>query len=228
MSTVQKLLAEFVGTFMLVFIGVGAICANQFMGASGSGIVGVALAHGLALAIAVSAIGHISGGHINPGVTIALWVTRKIGTVEALFYWIAQLAGGVAAAYLLRTILPAEVWGPVSLGAPALTADFTRMLGMILEAVLTFLWVFVFFATAVDDRAGLHNLAGLAVGLTVCAGMLLGWPFTGAAMNPARAFGPALAGGFWANHGVYWVGPLAGGVMAGWLYDSLFLRKSES
>ncbi len=227
MNTSQKLVAEFVGTFVLIFIGVGSICANQFMGASGGGIVAIAAAHGLAVACAVSAIGHISGGHINPAVTIAFWVTRKMTTVETLLYWLAQLAGGAAAAYLLKIILPAEVWGPVSLGTPALAADFTSLQGMMLEGVLTFFLVFVVFATAVDGRNAFGKNASFAIGLTVCMDILLAGPFTGAAMNPARALGPALAGSFWANHGVYWVGPLAGGVIAGWLYDSLFLRKSE-
>lgn len=227
MSTMpQKLVAEFVGTFILIFIGAGSICANQFMGDGGGGILAIAAAHGLAIATAVSAIGHISGGHINPAVTIAFWVTKKMGTMEALLYWLAQIAGAIAAAYLLKGLLPADVWGPVSIGTPALAPDFTRAQGMILEGVLTFFLVFVVFATAVDERGAFGKIAGFAIGLTVTMDIYLGGPFTGAAMNPARALGPAVAAGFWANHGVYWVGPLAGGVVAGWLYDSVFLRRS--
>ncbi|MGH9815394.1 MAG: MIP/aquaporin family protein [Candidatus Acidiferrales bacterium] len=221
----QKLVAESIGTFTLTFIGAGSICANQFMGEDGGGILAIAAAHGLALAIAVTAVGHISGGHINPAVTIAFWVTKKMGTVEALLYWLAQIAGAIVAAYLLKGLLPADVWGPVSIGTPALAPDFTRAQGMILEGVLTFLLVFVVFATAVDERGAFGKIAGFAIGLTVAMDIYLGGPFTGAAMNPARALGPALASGFWANHGVYWVGPLAGGVVAGWLYDFVFLRK---
>ncbi len=222
----QKLVAEFIGTFILIFIGAGSICANQFMGESGGGIVAIAIAHGLAIACAISAIGHISGGHINPAVTIGFWVTKKMGTVEALLYWAAQLAGGIAAGYLLKALIPADVWGPVNLGTPGLAADFTRLDGMLLEGVLTFFLVFVVFATAVDKKSAFGNIASFAIGLTVCMDIFLGGPFTGAAMNPARALGPALAAGFWANHGVYWVGPLAGGVAAAWLYDSAFLKKS--
>lgn len=228
MNTPQKLVAEFFGAFTLIFIGVGSICANQFMGESGGGIVAIALAHGLAIACSIAAVGHISGGHFNPAVTIGFWVTKKIGTVEALLYWFAQLVGAIAAAYLLKAILPAEIWGPVSLGTPALAADFTRLQGMLFEGVLTFLMVFVIFATAVDTRNGFGALAPFAIGLTITMDIFLGGPFTGAALNPARSLGPALAGGFWSNHGVYWVGPLAGGVLAAWLYDSLYLRNPEA
>jgi len=225
-NTVQKLVAEFIGTFILIFIGAGSICANQFMGENGGGILAVAVAHGLAVACAVSAIGHISGGHINPAVTLAFWATKRMGAVEALLYWAAQLIGAVAAAYLLKGILPASTWGPVSIGTPGLAADFTGAQGMLLEGVLTFFLVFVVFATAVDVRNALRGIASFAIGLTVCMDIFLGGPFTGAALNPARAFGPALAAGAWADHGVYWVGPLAGGLIAGWLYDTVFLKQS--
>jgi MIP family channel proteins len=226
MGMPQKLVAEFIGTFMLIFIGAGAVCANQFMGEGGGGIMAVAVAHGLAVACAVSAIGHISGGHINPAVTVGFWVTKKMGTVEAVLYGIAQLAGATVAAYLLKALIPADVWGPVNLGTPGLAADFTRFDGMVMEGVLTFFLVFVVFATAVDKASAIGNLASFAIGLTVCMDIFLGGPFTGAALNPARALGPAVASGFWANHGVYWVGPLGGAVAAAWLYDAVFLKKS--
>jgi glycerol uptake facilitator-like aquaporin len=96
---------------------------------------------------------------------------------------------------------------------------------MIFEGVMTFFLVFVVFATAVDPRGAFNKIAGFAIGLTITMGALFGGPFTGAALNPARAFGPALAANYWYNHGVYWIGPLAGGVAAGWLYDILFLTK---
>jgi MIP family channel proteins len=226
--TPRKLAAEFFGTFLLVFIGVGSLCANQFMGDSGGGIVAIAAAHGLAIACGVAAVGHISGAHFNPAVTLGFWVTKRMGTIAALLYWLAQLAGAITAAHLLKALLPAAIWGPVMLGTPALAADFTRLQGMILESVLTFFLVFIIFATALDAHNGFRSLAPLAIGFAVCIGVFCGAPFTGAALNPARALGPALAGGFWSNHGVYWVGPLAGGVLAGWLYDFLYLRNSEA
>ncbi len=228
-SLPRKLVAEFVGTFALIFFGAGSICADQFLRSTnqgGVGLLGIAVAHGLAFGIMVTAMGHISGGHLNPAVTIGFWVTRKISTFDALLYWLAQLAGAVAAAYLLRWIVPEDAWHAVALGTPDLARDFTRTSGMILEGVMTFFLVLVFFATAAEERGAFSKIAGFAIGLTVTMDMLMGGPLTGAAMNPARTFGPALAAQHWANHGVYWVGPLAGGVVAGWLYDSLYLKKA--
>jgi aquaporin Z len=225
-SILQRLTAEFVGTFTLIFIGVGAICVNQMTG-GGSGLLGVAVAHGLAIAIMATAVGHISGGQFNPAVSAALWVTKRMDTVETLLYWLAQLAGAAAAAFLVTLLVPEEVWRAVQLGTPGLTKDFTLASGMIMEGVMTFLLVFVVFATAVDERGALGKIAGFAIGLTVTMDILFAGPFTGAAMNPARAFGPALAGKYWAAQGVYWVGPLFGGIVAGWLYDALYLKKKE-
>ena len=222
----QKLIAEFFGTLALTFFAVGAICADQYLRASGQGgfgLLGLALAYGLAYAIMVSALGHISGAHLNPAVTIAFWVTKRLSTLQSLLYWIAQLLGALAGAYLVVAIIPEAVWRPVGLGTPALTPDFTRMHGMLLEGVMTFFLVLVFFATAVDARGVFDKIAGFAIGLTVTIDMLVGGPFTGAAINPARAFGPALTAHYWTNHGVYWVGPLLGGVLAGVIYDRVFL-----
>ena len=222
----QKLIAEFFGTLALTFFAVGAICADQYLRASGQGgfgLLGLALAYGLAYAIMVSALGHISGAHLNPAVTIAFWVTKRLSTLQSLLYWIAQLLGALAGAYLVVAIIPEAVWRPVGLGTPALTPDFTRMHGMLLEGVMTFFLVLVFFAIAVDARGAFDKIAGFAIGLTVTIDMLVGGPFTGAAINPARAFGPALTAHYWTNHGVYWVGPLLGGVLAGVIYDRVFL-----
>jgi len=228
-NTAQKLVAEFVGTFTLIFIGAGSICADQFLkmtGQGGVGLLGIAVAHGLAIGIMVSAIGHISGGHLNPAVTIGFWVTRRMSTLGALGYWIAQLAGGVAAAYLLRAVVPGDAWHAAVLGTPDLAQNFSRGAGLLVEAVLTFFLVFVVFATAVDERGAFGKIAGFAIGLAITMDILMGGPLTGASMNPARSFGPALAAKHWTNHSVYWVGPLAGGVVAGWLYDSILLKKT--
>jgi MIP family channel proteins len=222
----QKLTAEFIGTFALIFFGAGAICADQFLhGAGGLGLLGIALAHGLAIAIMVSALGHVSGGHFNPAITIGFWVTKRVSTVDAILYWAAQLAGAIAAAYLLKALVPEETWRAVALGTPSLARDFSRLSGMVLEAITTFFLVLVVFATAVDEKGTFRSIAGFGIGLTITLGILVAGPFTGAALNPARSFGPALAASHWANWGVYWVGPLAGGFIAGLLYDSLYLKK---
>ena len=226
-TTFQKFVAEFLGTFALVFFGAGAICADRYLQSSGGiGLLGIALAHGLAMAIMVSALGHISGGHFNPAISIGLWVTKRIGTMEVFLYWAAQVIGGIVAAFLLKAIIPEETWRAVALGTPELVRDFSRLSAMVLEGVTSFFLVLVFFATAVDERGAFRSVAGFVIGLTITLGTLVIGPFTGAAMNPARAFGPALASNHWTNQGVYWIGPLAGGFVAGLLYDSLYLKKS--
>jgi len=167
----QKLGAEFVGTFALIFFGAGSICADQFLHSSGQGgvgLLGIALAHGLAIGIMVTSLGHISGGHFNPAVTIGFWVTRKLSTMDTLAFWVAQLAGAAAAAYLLR-LLPFDVWSAVQLGTPALASGISRASGMIFEGIMTFFLVFVVFATAVDPRGAFNKVAGFAIGLTITA-----------------------------------------------------------
>jgi MIP family channel proteins len=222
----EKLTAEFIGTFALVFFGAGSICADQFLHGAGSlGLLGIAVAHGLAIAIMVSALGHVSGGHFNPAITIGFWVTKRVSTLDVVLYWTAQLAGAIVAAFLLKALVPEETWRAVALGTPALVRDFSRLSAMILEAITTFFLVLVVFATAVDEKGTFRSIAGFGIGLTITLGIMVAGPFTGAALNPARAFGPALASSHWASQGVYWVGPLAGGFLAALLYDSLFLKK---
>jgi MIP family channel proteins len=226
-SLPQRLVAEFIGTFTLIFIGAGSICADQYLkttGQGGVGLLGIAVAHGLAFGIMVTAVGHISGGHLNPAVTIGFWVTKRLGTLQSLLYWVAQLLGGVAAALLLTLIVPDSIWRPVALGTPDLATDFTVWHGMLLEAVMTFFLVFVVFATAVDAKGAFNKIAGFAIGLTITMDILFGGPLTGASMNPARSFGPAIVAHHWTNHGVYWIGPLFGGILAGVVYDRVFLR----
>ncbi len=215
-GTSQKLIAEFLGTFALIFFGAGSICSYQSLhAAEGVNLLAVALAHGLAIGIMVSALGHISGGHFNPAVTIGFWVTKRIGTVEAFIYWLAQLAGATAAAFLLRAVVPEETWRAVALGAPELARDFPVWAGIALEGVTTFFLVLTVFSTAVDEKGAFKSIAGFGIGLSITLGILVAGPLTGAALNPARAFGPALAATHWAHQGVYWVGPLAGGFVAG-------------
>jgi len=226
----QKLIAEFLGTFTIVWISAGAICADQYLTATakpGLGVLGIALAYGLAVGVMVTAFGPVSGGHFNPAVTIGLWVTRRLGSIDTLLYWAAQVLGAMAGAYTLKAMMSDSIWEAVALGTPALAPDFSRAHAMALEGVTTLLWVLVFFATVVDANGAFDRIAVFSTGLTVAILVLLAYPFSGAAMNPARAFGPALASGHWTNHGVYWVGPLFGGVLAGFLYDRLFLRRQS-
>jgi len=215
MKLLRPALAELVGTFAFFFIGAGAVVTDSYTH-GGVGLIGVALAHGLVLSIMVSIFGAISGGHFNPAVTIGVWVARKISAITVITYILAQLIGGALAGYLLRALFPIAVWGPVHLGTPALAAGVSPWVGLVLEAVLSFFLILAVLGTAVDSMA--PKIGGFAIGLTVSFDILVGGPFTGAAMNPARAFGPALASGFWENHWIYWVGPIAGGILASWIY----------
>ncbi len=225
----QKFAAELIGTFAVVFIAAGAICADQYLAASSQGrlgILGIALAYGLAYAVMVSALGHISGGHFNPALTVALWVTRRAGTVQAISYWAAQILGSIVAGYVLMAVIPDGSWRMRALGliTSDLSPDITRGQGIGLEAVVTFCFVFVFFATAMDARRGLQRFSGFVSGLALAAGVLVAAPFTGGSMNPVRTLGPAVATGHWENHGVYWIGPMLGGVLAAVIYNRVFLR----
>ncbi|RLT44276.1 MAG: aquaporin [Chloroflexi bacterium] len=219
----RKLVAEAVGTFTLIFAGCGSVML--FTGNDRVTLVGVALAHGLAIAIMISALGAISGGHFNPAVTIGIWVTRRIDTMLAVGYIVAQLAGAAIAAAALSMLYPEGLRSAATLGTPGLGAgiDFARGVGI--EAVLTFFLVTAIFGTAVDSRA--PKLGGLAIGLTITMDILAGGPLTGAAMNPARAFGPALLTGHWDDHLVYWIGPIVGAVIASLLYHYVFIEEKS-
>jgi len=227
-NTSQRLVAEFLGTFALVFFGAGAICTERFLQGAGGGLLATALASGLAIAVMSIALSHVSGAHFNPAVTIGFWITKRMSTMEVLGYWLAQMLGGIVAAFCLKAILPREdAWQPVLGGTPDLVRDFTRLPAMGLEALITFFLVLIYFATTSEDNLDSRSLSGLAVGLVYTIGILVAAPFTGAALNPARAFGPALASTHWSNQGVYWVGPIAGGCVAGLIYDALYARKQS-
>jgi MIP family channel proteins len=214
--------AEFVGAFTLIFIGAGSIVAANLI--HDPSLIGVAIAHGLAIAIMVSALGHISGGHFNPAVTFGFLVTRRIKPQIAVVYWLAQLAGAALAALLLQQLLPRAPTEAVKLGVPAVGGGVNGGAAFGLEAIFTFFLVWVVFATAVDPRGTFKSIAGLAIGLTLTMDILFGGPFTGAAMNPARAFGPQLVGNHWTNGWVWYAGPLLGGAVAAMMYELLYLR----
>lgn len=223
-DTGKAAVAEFVTTFALIFVGAGAVILN----ANGQlDLTGVALAQGLVLAIMVSITAHISGGLVNPAVTISLWVTGKIATTRAGVLIGAELAGAVAGALLLRFLLPTELFDVGTGGIPALGDGIAVGKGILIEAVTTFFLVFAVFGTAVDDRGPFSKTAGLTIGLVIAFDIMAFGPYTGAAMNPARWFGPALATMDWANWYVWIVGPIAGGIIAGVLYWSVFLKDKE-
>ncbi len=207
--------AELIGTFALTFFGAGA-------GVAGATLLGVALAHGFVLAVFVYVYGHISGTHVNPAVTFGLALNGTVTWGEAVFYWIAQFLGAVIAAFLLMSFA-----GDVSKGATvgALTSSAPFM-AMAVEALLTFFLVNTVLHAAVAGRAG--PFAGWAIGTTLAFAILAGGPLTGASLNPARTFGPALFTGDFANpmtYVVYFVGPLLGSAVAVWAFR--FLGREE-
>jgi aquaporin TIP len=231
---IRRGFAEFVGTFTLIFIGAGSILTlDNLLGAQGNsttlGVYGTlvfAFAHGLAIAVMVSAVGHISGGHFNPAVTLGFFITRRLAPTLALVYWSVQLLGATAAALLLRWFYPENVRAATHLGAPALGGGISVWQGVVIEGVLTFFLVWVVFATAADPGGTFKSIAGLAIGLTITLDILMGGALTGAAMNPARAFGPELVSRDWTNAWVWYVGPLVGGGIAALAYEWLYLRPS--
>jgi MIP family channel proteins len=172
----------------------------------------------------VAAAGHVSGGHFNPAVTLGFVVTGRMPASRGAAYVVAQLAGGVVGAWLLTLGFPAAAREAVGLGTPALAPGVSATAGIVIEAVLTFFLVYVVFGTAVDVR-GQRATAALAIGLVITMDILAAGPLTGGAMNPARAFGPALVAGRWADHLVYWVGPALGAVAAAWTYQWLMERE---
>jgi MIP family channel proteins len=227
MKVLPPAVAEFIGTFALCFIGIGAIHnfgPTLFEGTRfPANLLAIALAHGLTIACMVAATLHISGGQLNPAVSIALLATGKITLREAIAFIIAQLAGAtLASAVLLAIFDKAMVFG----GTPKPEPGTTMAAGIVIEAILTFFLMFVIMGTGVDSRG--RTTTALAIGLTVTLDILFGGPFTGASMNPARTFGPALIGGQWTGHIIYWIGPISGAVLAALVYHNLYLRPKTT
>ncbi|MCZ6811267.1 MAG: aquaporin [Planctomycetota bacterium] len=224
MSATRAMLAEFVGTFALMFVGGGAIIVT-----GGENLVAIAFAHGLILAVMVSATMHISGGQINPAVSIALWLIKKQSWAQTGLFMTAQLVGAIAAALLLKMLL-AGAYDVGDIGATlgefsragSEHASAAKTIG--LEIIATFFLMFVIMGTAVDKRGVGKNAAigGFGIGLTVTAAILAIGPATGASLNPARSFGPALVAGAWDMHGVYWAGPIIGAALAALVYRGVF------
>jgi MIP family channel proteins len=219
------LTAEALGTFLFFFVGMGAVVLGTHTGDGAGGLLGVALAHGLALAVLVSALGSVSGAHFNPAVTFAVWIAGRIEPVRAGLYVAVQLVAAVAAGLALRLVFPESSWEPTAIGAPALGEGIGPVAGIAVEAVLTILLVVAVFGTAIDRRA--PKIGGLAIGLAVAADILMGGPLTGAAMNPARWFGPAVASGTFADWYVWWIGPLLGAAVAALIYRLALEERAE-
>lgn len=219
----KALIAEFIGTFTLIFVAVGAIASNAMTGQM-LGLTGIALAYGLAVAVMVSATASASGGHLNPAVTFGAIITKRIDLLNGLSYIVAQCLGGIAAAYAIKVAMPEQVLMAVIYGIPVVTKGATITQALVTEIALTFFVVLVFFGTVIDNRG--PKVGGLFVGLTVAMGVMMGAATSGAAMNPARFIGPAIAAGGFENTWLYWVGPLIGGGLAAFIY-TYFLEERD-
>jgi len=220
---VRPLTAEAIGTLLLVFLGAGSVVMNGAT-AGALGQPGVALAYGIAMAIIVSATMSISGGHINPAVTFAIWLAGKLDATTAGFYVVAQLVGALLGALLVTAVLPGGSVHAMLAGAPQLGASVTFMQGIWLEAVLTFFLVTAVFGTAVSPEA--PKIAGFGIGLAIFVDALIGGNLTGAMMNPARALGPAIVAHALEGQAVYWIGPLLGAGIAALLWRAVLLPKT--
>lgn len=223
----KALIAEFIGTFVLVFIGALAviIASNVALSEGGNylGVIVAALAHGLVLVALVYTFGHYSGAHLNPAVTAGLLVGGKIAIVPAIGYWVVQFLGGIVAGFIALAL--ASPAGLAGFGETKgiLTADHLGT-AAILEAILTFILVTTVYQAAVYGKAG--NLAGVAIGLSLAACIFAGGVFTGASLNPARTLGPALAAGDFSYVPMYLIGIFAGGIVAG-LLNAYVLKPSD-
>ncbi|XP_006786507.1 aquaporin-4-like isoform X2 [Neolamprologus brichardi] len=218
---------EYLATLIFVLLGLGSTI-NWAAGEEKpppADLVLISLCFGLTIATMVQCFGHISGGHINPAVTAAMVVTRKLSLAKAVFYVAAQCLGAITGAGILYLVTPTAVRG--SFGVTTVNSTISVGHGFLVELLITFELVFTVFATCDPKRTDLGGSASLAIGIAVVIGHLFAIPYTGASMNPARSFGPAMVTLNFENHWVYWVGPILGGILAAGLYEYLYCPDPE-
>ena len=228
MNAYKKYIAELVGTFALVFIAAGSLCADFSLrqtGGQGLGLLGTSIAYGVVVIAVIYAISYISGSHVNPAVTISFWITKRMDPNTAIMYIVSQIAGASLAGLALKTLFP-DALNTLYLGTSMLAPGVTVARGILMEFIITFLLVFTVYGTLVDRRAS-AGFAGVAIGLVVLFGSLIGGTISGGAANPVRVFGPAIASGQVTHHYVWWIGPILGGIAAGFVYDKVFADSKK-
>jgi aquaporin Z len=224
-SLVRKLVAEALGTYMLVFFGCASVVMTAFPGGNW-GVLGVAIAHGLVLGTALTLTMTISGGYLNPAVTLGLAAMRRIAPAMALAYIVAQLAGAVLGAATLKAIVPGSTGGAVMYGTPAVSGTLSLAAAVGVEALLTFFLMSAVYGSVIAYEK--PPVAGYGIGITLLVAIMGGGALTGGALNPARAFGPAVISGHWVAHVVYWIGPIAGALAAAALWEFVLLEKKKA
>ncbi|MFO0794571.1 MAG: aquaporin [Candidatus Brocadiaceae bacterium] len=228
MNAYKKYMAEFVGTFALVFIAAGSVCADFYLrqsGGQGLGLLGISIAFGVVVSAVIYATSYVSGSHVNPAVTISFWITKRMDPNTAIMYIISQIAGATVAGLALKTLFP-DAAKTVYLGTCMLAPGVSIGRGILMEFIISFLLIFTIYGTLVDRRAP-AGFAGLAIGLVVLFGSMIGGTISGGAMNPVRVFGPAIASGQFTHHYVWWTGPILGGILGGIVYDKLFAERKK-
>ena len=223
-DVIRPLSAEFLGTFAFVFIGAGALVTDAARGGE-LGVVGIALANALAFAVMVTVTMPISGGHLNPATTFALWLAKRLDAKMAGLYVVTQLIAAALAVLVVRLLLPGMAGLHTDYGAPQISGLLTDTRAVFLEAIFTMFLVAAVFGTIVSREA--PKVGGFGVGLVLGFAMIVGGPLTGAVMNPARAFGPAVISGNWQGHFIYWVGPLLGAAAAAGLWAWVLCPDEE-
>lgn len=208
--------SEFLGTLLITLLG----CSTWTTGSDPNSII-VALTFGLTIASVVWVFSHISGGHVNPAVTLAALFTRRVSIIRGFLYIAAQIIGGITGAGMLYGLTP-TAWQASNLGVNVVNADATSSQGFGVEMIATFLFVLTFFASQDNKRSDLQGSAPLTIGLAAVVCHLFALPVTKAGLNPARSFGPAVIAASWEHHWVFWVGPLVGGLLAGLMYEYIF------
>ncbi|KAI3416927.1 uncharacterized protein J3R85_014913 [Psidium guajava] len=221
-------LAEFISTLIFVFAGVGSAIAYDKLTSDAaldpSGLVAIAVCHGFALFVAVAVGANISGGHVNPAVTLGLALGGQITILTGIIYWIAQLLGSIVACLLLKVVT-----GGLAIPVHSVAAGVGAIEGVVMEIIITFALVYTVYATAADPKKGsLGTIAPMAIGFIVGANILAAGPFSGGSMNPARSFGPAVVSGDYHDNWIYWVGPLIGGGLAGLIYGNVFMHSDHA
>lgn len=219
-NSARKYVAEFIGTFGIVFFG----CGSVVVAGEALGLVGIGLAFGLIVGTMVASLGHISGAHINPAVTFMALVTGRMKLPMAGAYLASQMLGGIVAASILKGVADPALWQATGGGTTSLSVNV--LTGLTVEFILTFFLVLVIFGSAIDPRGS--KLGPAAIGAVVALDILVGGSVTGASMNPARTFGPALLSGTWDHHWVYWVGPLLGSLAAAFVYEKLMIPPDST